>query len=137
MSIAQARGILPPKHMHRGGSYGSSAPPSLTPPNNGTMLLLHAQASSRAPLAVVLCFPACGTQLPGPLGCLYTANPSPPPRTDPWSLSLSTHPWPEHLRLWCLGQWCQWSVWLSLCFALLSPTAMLFSGTLRFSLCLG
>ena len=35
---------------------------------------------------------AHGALLPSLLGCLYTANPIPLPRTDLWSLSLSTHP---------------------------------------------
>ena len=38
-----------------------------------------------------------------PSGCLHTANPSPLPRTDLWSPSLSAQPLSEHLRLWCLG----------------------------------
>ena len=38
-----------------------------------------------------------------PSGCLHTANPSPLPGTDLWSLSLSAQPPPEHLRLWCPG----------------------------------
>ena len=41
--------------------------------------------------------------LPSPSGCLHTANPSPLPRIVLWSLSLSTQPLPEHLRLWCPG----------------------------------
>ena len=55
------------------------------------------------------------------------AIPSPLPGTDLQSLSLSTQPLPEHVRLWCPGHWFRLlSVRLSLCFAVLSPSAVLF-----------
>ena len=53
-------------------------------------------------------FPVHGTSLLSPLGCSHTANPSPLPRTDLVSLSISTQPPPKHPRLWCLGQWCRY-----------------------------
>ena len=71
--------------------------------DNGALLLLWAQTSSQVPLAVMLCFLTCGTPLPSPSGCLHTANVSPLPLTDLWSLSLSAQPPPECLMLWCLG----------------------------------
>ena len=77
----------------------------------------------------------CGAHLPSlwhsPSVFLHTANTSPLPRTDLQSLHLSTQPPPQHLRLCCPGWWCRLSMWLSLCFALLSPAAALFSVTLR------
>ena len=75
--------------------------------------------------------PCCGALLLSPLGCPHTASPRPLPETDLRSLSLSTQPLPEHLRLWCPGRWCRRSVRLSLCFAGLSPAAALFSATFR------
>ena len=107
---------------------GGPSPPPLAPPPNGTLALLWAEASSCAPLAMVLCSPAHGTLLRSPSGCLHTANPSPFPGTDLWSLSLSAQPLSEYLRLW----WYQWFVWLPLCFSLLSPAGALFSVALRF-----
>ena len=59
-----------------------------------------------APQPVAHSSPACGTLLISPSGCLHTANHSPLPGTDLWSLSLSAQPPPEHLRLWCPGWWC-------------------------------
>ena len=115
--IAQASGLLPPldctrvtlpsegscMHSER-DSYGGPAPP-LALPNNGTLLLLESQNSSWVPSAVVFGFPAHGAPLPRPSVCLHTANPNPLPGTELQSLSLSMWPPPEHLRLWCLGQW--------------------------------
>ena len=40
------------------------------------------------------------------------------------SLSLSVQLLPKYLRLCFPGWYCRWSVWLSLCFALLSPAAL-------------
>ena len=85
-----------------------------------------------APQPVVFGSPSCGAPLPSPSGCLHPPNPSHLPRTELWSLSLSDQPPPERLGLCHLGHWCRWSVWLSLCFALLSPVALLFSETLKF-----
>ena len=66
------------------------------------------------------------------LGCLHTANPSPLPATDLWSLSLSVQPLPKCLRLWCPGVVVPMVfVAFSLCFALLSQDAVLFSVALR------
>ena len=79
---------------------------------------------------------ALGSMLPSPSGCLHRAKPSPLTRTNFWSLSLSAQPPSECLRLWCPWRWYQWSVLLSLCFALLSPAALLFSEALG-SLILG
>ena len=97
-------------------------------PSNGTLLLLQAQASSRVPLALVLCCPMWFTA-PESLGLSpHTANPSPLPLTDLQSLSLRVlraQPPPKHLRLWCPGEVVPRSVWLSCCFALLSPAAAL------------
>lgn len=50
--------------------------------------------------------------------------------TDLQSLSLSTHPPPQHLRLWCPDWWFR-SVWLSLSFAVHSLAAAFFLGTLK------
>ena len=75
--------------------------------------------------------PICGSLLLSPLSSLHTCSPSPLPGTDLWSLSISAQPPPEHLRLWCPGQWFRWCVWFSLCFAILSPAAALFSVTLK------
>ena len=50
---------------------------------------------------MVLHSPACAVLPPSPSGSLHTANPSPFPGTDLHSLSLSTQPLPECLRLWC------------------------------------
>ena len=61
--------------------------------------------STPQPLAYCCHPPRHGSLLPSPLGCLHTANPNPLPGTDPWSLSLSSQPPSEHLRLWCLCQW--------------------------------
>ena len=62
--------------------------------NNGTLLLLQAQASSCASLAVALHSPACGAPFLSPSSYLYTANPSPLPGTDLQTLSLSAQPTP-------------------------------------------
>ena len=105
-------------------------PPPLTL-HNGALLLLWVQASSCAPLAMVLHFSVHDTPLPSPSSCFHTANPSPLPETDLRSLSLSTQPLPERLRLWCPGRWYQWSPQRSCCFALLSPAAALFCQALR------
>ena len=105
-------------------------PPPLALPKNGALLLLWDQTSSWVPLAVVHYSPTIGTLLPSPSGCLHTANPSPLPGTDLWSLSLSAQPLTKHLRLWYLGQWHPWSFWLSL-LSLLSTAAVLFSVALR------
>ena len=66
-----------------------SAFPSLAIPNNGTLFLLQAQACLWVPLATTLHFPTLGAPPPSPSGFHHTANPSPFPRTDLWSLSLS------------------------------------------------
>ena len=129
---AHARGALPPKSLcvcRERYSYDSPALP-LTLPNNGALLLLQAQASSLAPFAVVLYSPVCGTLLPSFSGFLHTPNPIPFPGSDLHSLSLSTQPPPEHLRLWCPGAGVP-IVYVALCFTLLSPAAVLFSKTLR------
>ena len=62
-----------------------------------------APTSSWVPLAVVFHSPAHSTLLPCSSGCLHTASPSSLPGTDFQSLSLSTQPTPEHLRLCALG----------------------------------
>ena len=76
-------------------------------------------------LSLAFCFPARGTPLPS----LHVANPSPLPRIDLWSLSLSAQPIPNSQRLCSPGWWCWPSGRLSLCCALLIPAAVLFSGT--------
>ena len=98
-------------------SYGSPTPPCLPLPNNGALPLLWAWGSFLT--AVILCSPACGAPLPRPSGCLHTANTSPVPRTDLWSLGLSAQSPPKYLRLWFLGWWYRRSVRLSL--SLLCP----------------
>lgn len=74
-------------------------------PNNGAFSLLQVQTFSWVPSGTASHSPALSILLPSPLGCLHTANPSPLPVTDLWSLSFSAQPPPEHLRLWCLCQW--------------------------------
>ena len=106
-------------------------PTPLSLPDNGTLLLLRAQAFFWVPLDVVLCFPTHDEPIPSPSGCLHTVKSSPLPRTDLWSLSLSTQPLPEHLRLWCFGIIVLMICAASLCSALLSPAAVLFSEDLR------
>lgn len=90
-------------------------------PSPGFPLLQHSP-----PQPVAYHSPAHGALFLSP-----SCHPQSSPRTDLWSLSLSTQPPPKHPRLWCPGQWFRWSVRLSLCFAVLSPAAMLFSATLR------
>ena len=75
--------------------------------------------------------PACGALLLSPSCCPHIAIPSPLPGTDLWSLSLSSQPPPEHLRLWCPGQCFRLCVQFLFCFAVLSPAAVLFLETLR------
>ena len=99
--------------------------------NNGALLLLWALTSSKVPSAMAFHSPRHGTLLSSPSSCFHRANSSPLARTDLWSLSLSLQPPPMHLRLWSPVRWYRWFVWLSLCFALLSPAAVLFSRTLR------
>ena len=79
--------------MHRIDSYGSQ-PLLLTLHNSVSLLLLPAQTSSQVSSAVVFYSPPCGTQLPVPSGCIHTANSSPLPRTELWSLSLNTRTCP-------------------------------------------
>ena len=67
----------------------------------------------------------CCTMPPAPSGCFHTANPHPFLATGLRSPSLSAQ-----LPHKCPGHWYQWSVWLSCCFALLSPA-------LRLSFCPG
>ena len=66
-----------------------------------------------------------------PSGCLHIANPSPFPRSDLQSPSLSTQRPPaqtqERLRLGSAGLWHQPSVQVSLCFPLCELVAVLFS----------
>ena len=150
--VARASCFLPPVACTRGAPLSESpstgrflwqsAPPPLTLPNNGTLLLLPSRPSPGFPLPwcstpqpVAHCSPAQGTALLSPLGSPHTANPSPLPRPDLQSLSFSAK---THLSISGCGVQGQWFryVWLSLCFALLSPAAALFSVTLR-SLCLG
>ena len=69
-----------------------SSPPPLALPNNGVLLLLWAQTSSRVPSSVVLCSLAHGTWLFNSYVCLHTALSSALHRTDLWSLCLSTPP---------------------------------------------
>ena len=80
-----------------------SAPPPLFLPSSGALLLLcvPVQNFSQVLSAVVfhsqaygIPFPAHGTLHLIPLGCLHTANPSPLPGTDLWSLSFSAQPPP-------------------------------------------
>ena len=113
--IANAWGALPPESLRVCGerySYDGPTPPLLVLPNNVTMVHL----------------------LLAPQVVFITANPRPFPRTDLQFLSLSAQPPPECLRLWCLLRWYWWSLWPSLCFALLSPASVLFSEALIFSL---
>lgn len=86
-----------------------SPPPAL--PNNGTLLLCWAQASSHTPLAM-----AHHSWVPS--GCFHRTSLSPLPRTDLRSPSLSTQSPLECLRLGCTGWWYRStvSVWV-LCFS--------------------
>ena len=104
-------------------------PPLLLSPSPAVALYL-----SWVPSDMAFPSPAHGTLLLSPSGCPHTTNPSPLPGNDLQSLSLSTQPPPEHLRLWCLCQWFRWFVRLSLCFLVLNPAAILFSGILEFPL---
>ena len=84
----------PPKSLHvyrKRHSYGHT-PHSIALPNNGALLLLQAKTSSWVFSAVVLYFPAHGTLLPSPSGCLHTYSPSTLPGTDFWSLRLCPAP---------------------------------------------
>ena len=90
-------------------SYGGPAPPSLTPPNSGALLLLQAQDSSCTHSAVMLHFPALSGR----------ANPSPLPGTDP-SLSIQPPPLCCGVPSSGISGLC-----ISLGFALLSPGAAL------------
>ena len=110
----------------QGKIFYGSPPLPFSPSTSGALLLLWAQTSSWVPSAVALHSPAHGILLPSPSGCFHIANHSPLPGTDLQSLSLSVQPPPECLRLWCLRMWYQWSLGLSLCFALFSPAAVLF-----------
>ena len=116
------------------GAQGVSSgvrPPPL--PSNGASLSCGVRTLSSFPLArcsprppVAYCSPAPAALLLGPSGRPHPASPSPLPRTDLWSLSLSARPPRQGLRLWCPGGWFASSVRLSL--------ALLFSVQLqRFS----
>ena len=92
-----------PLKAYTGRFLCQSAPPLLTFPNNGGLLLLQAQTSSWVPSAVVFTpqpiahhTPVCGTLLPSSSGCLPTPNPSPLPGTDLWSLILCPAPTRAH-----------------------------------------
>ena len=132
--IACARGSLLPKspRVHRERySYGGPALSSLTLPNNGTLLLLQARPISRVPLATAFCSPAHGTLLASPSGCLHTANPSPPPKTDFQNLSLGTQPQGPSQAVVSNSSISMVPAALSLCLAFRSPVAALFSKALR------
>ena len=108
-------------------AFPTAACPSSSPlPNNGALPLLLVWTFSQVLSAVVFPSLARGVLLRSPSCC-----PQSSPGTDLQSLSLSAQPPPEHLRLWCLGQWFRWSVWLSLCFAVLGPAAAFFLENLR------
>ena len=121
--VAQASGFSPPIVCTRsllpsesqlacvqGVSYGGPPlflwpAPTMVPclccgprPSPGFPLLWHS-----TPQLVAHHSPTHGTVLLNPLGCPHTANSSPLPGTDLWSLSLSVQPPPECLRLWCPG----------------------------------
>lgn len=83
-------------------SYGSPTPPPLALSNNGTLLLLWPQPYFLAPLTVVPCSPASGTQFPSPPGFLHTANPSPLPGTYLRTLNFNAQFLPS-IRLWYTG----------------------------------
>ena len=91
--------------------------PSSSPlPNTGALPLLQvwtfawvpsamALPSSALPSSAVYHSPAHGTLLLSPSYCSHRGSRSPLPRIDLCSLSFSTQTLPEHLRLWCPGQW--------------------------------
>ena len=90
-------------HAYTGRFLCQSAPPLLTFPNNGGLLLLQAQTSSWVPSAVAFTpqpiahhTPVCGTLLPSSSGCLPTPNPSSLPGTDLWSLIFCQAPTRAH-----------------------------------------
>ena len=72
-----------------GCSYGGPDPPSLAFPNNGTLLLVGAEASSCTCLSEVHPCPAGGTRLPIPLRVSLHRHPSLFPGTDLHFQSLS------------------------------------------------
>ena len=82
---------------------------------------------SSTPQPVSHCSPAPDTLLLSLSGCSHTANPNPLPGTDLWSPSFGIQPLPEYLRLCSIRKWYRWSVQLSLYFAFLCPSAVLFS----------
>ena len=71
-------------------------------PNSGALFLLWVQTSSQVPSAVALSSPALCAALPSSLRLSPHCQTYPLPRTGLWSLSVSTQPLPEQLRLWCL-----------------------------------
>ena len=78
-------------------------PSSSCPPQQWHLASPMGTGLLQIPLAVVLCSLVCGIPLLSPSSCFHTANTCPLPRTDLQSLSLSTQPLSECLRLWCLG----------------------------------
>ena len=154
ISPKQARGFSPPvacaraappsespwacAHSSAGSFLWWSTPPLLPSPTMAPCLSCRSGSSPvfslpwrSPPQPVAYHFPTGGTLLLSSSGCPHRASPSPLLGTDLQSLSLSTQAPPERLRLWCPGQWFRWSVWLSLCSAVLSMAAVLFSVTLR------
>ena len=104
LPISSTRGTPPSASlcMHLGRIFlWWSFPPLL--PSNCAFLLLKAQTPSLVHLGVVLSSSDLDTPFPIPSGCLHTANPIPLSGTGLRSLSLSTQPLPESLRMWFLG----------------------------------
>ena len=100
--IACARGALPSESPHvcreipMAVCSSSSHPPQqwhLASPAGPDLLLGSLTCGIRSP--------AHGTLVPSPSSCLHTVNPSPLPRTEFRSLSLSAQLPPKLLRLWC------------------------------------
>ena len=88
--------------MHvQGDSYGGLLPLLSPSPTMVPCFSCGPRPSPRGVMAFY--FPALGTLLLIPLGCLHTTNPRPLTRTDLLNLSLSTQPPPKPLRLWCPG----------------------------------
>ena len=102
-------------------SCGGPAPPFLTLPSNGALLLWWSQASSHS--ASVMGHHSLGA----PPCYFHTANPSSFPGTDFQSLNLSPTWVSQAVVCWAVAL----IICAALCFSFLRPVAVLFSEALR------
>ena len=91
-------------HVQRKICLWQCPPPPPALPNKGVMLLRGPRPLPEFPL-LWFCSPALGILLTSHSGGLQTANPSPLPGTDLWSLSLISQLPSKHLRFWCPRRW--------------------------------